>query len=124
MLIKKQTWFSDPKKSGIFTACFVVILALLLWWQKDFLWIHVLGQRVHIEPNTHYFSQAAKFTLTTRLNGEIRYTTDGSDPVSSSPVAAGPITLTDSAVLQYAVFEYSLHHRIRKLNRHENYTNG
>ncbi|MBN8851376.1 MAG: hypothetical protein BGO55_09260 [Sphingobacteriales bacterium 50-39] len=55
-------------------------------------------------PSGGIFVGQDTIRLLTRLAGSIRYTTDGSDPVSSSPLYASPIVLHRSTRLKSRVF--------------------
>jgi hypothetical protein len=54
------------------------------------------------------FSSPQQVTLSTPFGGTIRYTTDGSDPETSSPAYSGPLNINTTTVLRARVFKTNL----------------
>ncbi|MBL9134306.1 MAG: chitobiase/beta-hexosaminidase C-terminal domain-containing protein, partial [Verrucomicrobiales bacterium] len=63
------------------------------------------GPALQISPNGGSFDHPIEVTLTSNTSGvEIRYTTDGSDPLPASSLYSGPLRLNEDTVLKVGLF--------------------
>ena len=56
------------------------------------------------DSNRTVFDQSTQVTLSTSLEGEIRYTTDGSDPTATSTRYEAPLSITSDQTVKAALF--------------------
>jgi len=108
MIIKKKPSaikLPQFQKLALLLLGFVILGA---WWQKDFILINFLSHGVTVSPKLHFYSQPAKVSLSTLINGEIFYTTDGSEPTADAERFEdneNSILISESTSLRYAVFK-------------------
>lgn len=120
MIIKKNPSVTKLPQFRKLTLLLLGFAVLGTWWQKDFILINFLSHGVTISPKSHFYSQPTKVSLSTLVNGEIFYTTDGSEPaVDAKRLESNEnsILVSESTPLRYAVFKNG--HQVTRTQRHD-----
>lgn len=81
----------------------VLLLVVLAFWQSNFLLRNLLSEPVAISPRGYFFKEPISVSLSSPINGDIRYTLDGSSPGSDSLIYREPVEINKTVVLQTTI---------------------
>lgn len=123
MIIKKQKLLrglgSGPGlvPDLIKTCLFLGLVLFLFLLRQDQVLLVLKPSIVTVSPSQAMVKSGTQIAFSTPIDGEIRYTTDGSLPDESSALAEGKVEVSEPTLFRFAVFDGN--HQVSKVQNHE-----